>query len=878
MSRLVQYLYFLRFSIVLWLVLPIFVVADWTGVSASMTRGIFALESAQQILWTTFFVLTANFVVLITARVVCVNGNDRFAVAPPTVLATGLGTGAHNHTWFALFVVQIPGVFSLIYVGARTVREGSMGILLFSVSALLGVLAVLAFWYVISLFYYWTYSRPGGEHRLSESAQPLIFPPRWFAALESCPHPPIANIVNRICGLPAKLSFNGYAANAKAPVWELHFFSAVSLIGFLLLYLSLLPVNAPVSVPWGMRSLFWSVVIPAVVVFLGILKAQTDRRPAKITKWLFLVASLSLVASWFVAVVTGRVPREERGMPTLASALVLLIFLTWLLTMLAFFADRFRLPVLTLAVLLVFALKLLPLGTEEHYFSAITLAPNLATTVAPYPSDVLWKRIEAHRGAPIIIVTATGGGIHAAAWTAEVLGDLEKQFASKPGLIKVGYSFHDHVTLISSVSGGSVGAISFLREYTGPTPFQSSNGGEDIRERITNAANCSSLEAVAWGLEYFDFTNFLFTLLPPPASGADEQDGMVVGQDRSWALEAAFNRNQNDSHCGTFGTLQATGTEDSEHMTLARSVGPLLANRLPAFTLNTTVSETGNRFLLSNYQLPMQPDHRADILPAESFLHVYGQPGADDVGAFHPYYADLSLASAARLSATFPYVSSASRIPGKFSRNAFHFVDGGYFDNDGTSSVIEFLSSALSDPRFSQSLRNSNDGHGKDQSNAAKIPVLLIEIRNGWDLTPTNNADDFVHQASLAESNGHYVQQRTAPWRSLQQLMAPPKTLWFAGHDSISRRNRRELCFLEQAYRNEISLHHLVFDYENQKDIHQPLNWHLTDSQKELIRQEARSLRIQRRLQDAAEWTQRVLTSGLHNADEEQICRVANPE
>ena len=276
--------------------------------------------------------------------------------------------------------------------------------------------------------------------------------------------------------------------------------------------------------------------------------------------------------------------------------------------------------------------------------------------------------------------------------------------------------------------------------------------------------------------------------------------------------------------------------------------------------------------------MPRQTDERSDFLPAESFLHAYGEPDADDAADFHHHYADLSLATAARLSATFPYVSSASRLPRSFADNAFHFVDGGYFDNDGTSSVIEFLRSALTDFEIRRPARSPIHPTNSGDRGIPKIPILLIEIRNGWDLAPADNADSFIHQDSLDKSTGRYVHKKPpSPWRAIQQFTAPPKTLWFAGHDSITRRNRRELCLFEQAYQDQISVHHLVFDYENANDEHQPLNWHLTNRQKGFIREEATTSRIKNRLQDAAGWVQRVLTTGLDDADENQVCRVANP-
>src|SRR5207245_2368070 len=58
---------------------------------------------------------------------------------------------------------------------------------------------------------------------------------------------------------------------------------------------------------------------------------------------------------------------------------------------------------------------------------------------------------------------------------------------------------------------------------------------------------------------------------------------------------------------------------------------------------------------------------------------------------------DLPVTTAARLSATFPYVSPAARINryGGFD-NQYHYVDGGYYDNYGTATLVEWLDKGLS--------------------------------------------------------------------------------------------------------------------------------------------------------------------------------------
>jgi hypothetical protein len=548
--------------------------------------------------------------------------------------------------------------------------------------------------------------------------------------------------------------------------------------------------------------------------------------------------------------------------------------------------------VLTIALLLVFLPKLLRLTTGEHYYPALTRAA--AHPAAPFPDEVL--KLRAKDSAPLVVITATGGGIHAAGWTAEILADLEKEFSTNEELKKLGYTLHDHVLLASGVSGGSVGLAQYLREYTSQPPFSSrpivvdGKPVDDVRTRMTGAANCSSLEAVAWGLEYYDFANLLFTLIPPASGTKFDQKGGPLGYDRSWALESAISRNQTDGHCQTTNGLdKVPNLQTARSMTLTQSVDKLRDGNLPAFTLNTTAAETGDRFLLANYQVPPTLTQNYDVLPAESFLHVYGESeGGASNAAKHPY-ADISVATAARLSATFPYVSSASRIPGEFAPYAFHFVDGGYFDNDGTSSVIEFLMHAFGQGQWEKgeqpAIQSAETVPGKPS--AGRVPILLIEIRDSWDLNAANNDDSYQRQVD---------HKPASPWRAPQQLAAPPEALWAAGHTSVTRRNRRELCLLEKAYSDKFSVHHIVFDYENPGGQYQPLNWHLTKNQMQLIRvlagsqpitddigidrKEAKTaaMKIQGKLADAADWTFRVLQSGLNEQDKDSVCEVVLPK
>jgi hypothetical protein len=288
-----------------------------------------------------------------------------------------------------------------------------------------------------------------------------------------------------------------------------------------------------------------------------------------------------------------------------------------------------------------------------------------------------------------------------------------------------------------------------------------------------------------------------------------------------------LNRNLNDPQCGV--SPQTPKVPDGEEITLGQAAKNLSNGTMPAFTLNTTVAESGGRFLLSNYLVPRAATtdlRNTEFLPAESFLQAYGQdPCCANGPDGEKLFADLPLSTASRLSATFPVVSSATRIPRQYAKAASHFLDGGYFDNDGTASAIEFLYSVMNKRVLDE--RQAQSGN-QPLPPAKPLKVLLVEIRDGDDLDPNLDQDDLEDQSGY----GH----PPAPWWTLNQLLGPLEGLWNAGHVSVTRRNRRELCVLETAYRDKLIIHHVVFAIPQQPDDKQkmkpaPLSWKLTASQ-----------------------------------------------
>jgi len=504
----------------------------------------------------------------------------------------------------------------------------------------------------------------------------------------------------------------------------------------------------------------------------------------------------------------------------------------------------------------------------DHYFE---VRPASAVTVLPNPTEAVEKTFERVNALPprngedqpLVVVTATGGGIQAAEWTAQVMARLEKEFREDKQKQLNGYLLHDHVLLASGVSGGSVGLVPYLVEYTAPqgTAFPANDG---LRDRLTIGPGCSSLEAVAWGLEYYDLQRLALTFRFPilqSAQDSPEDPKTIVAPDRTWALSRALNRNLNDPQCGV--SPNTPRVPDGETITLGQAAQNLSNGTMPAFTLNTTVAETGGRFLLSNYMVPAvtPPPTNTEFLPAESFLQAYAQ---DTCCANGPHgekvYADLPLSTAARLSATFPVVSSATRIPRQYAKAASHFLDGGYFDNDGTASAIEFLYSVM-EKRVAD-----------HQTVPQPLKLLLVEIRDGVDLDPHVEQDDLEQQSGY----GH----PPAAWWTLDQILGPLEGLWNAGHVSVTRRNRRELCVLETAYADKLIIHHVVFAIPQQPDGQQrskpaPLSWKLTASQLAYISSVAhgdQSAATDQAVKDATGWVAKAETS----TPSSEVCNVAN--
>ena len=251
----------------------------------------------------------------------------------------------------------------------------------------------------------------------------------------------------------------------------------------------------------------------------------------------------------------------------------------------------------------------------------------------PHAQLVSWNE-GAGAAKPLILVTASGGGIRAAYWTASVLAYLEQ---------KLGTDFTDRLFAISGVSGGSVGAATYVTLKRAQL-----DAGENgsLLPPVREVLGHDFLSPVIAGILFPDLAQ---RFLPFPITLADRQRFLER------AFELAFDGDARDLFRGPFRALYV-GT---------RSM------RLPSLLLNTTVVETGQRAVVSN-------------------LQVGALPGVVDLLDERYQLSAIRTSAAAGASARFTYVSPAGRVD-IAGGDSIRLVDGGYFENSGAATMGDLI-------------------------------------------------------------------------------------------------------------------------------------------------------------------------------------------
>ena len=424
------------------------------------------------------------------------------------------------------------------------------------------------------------------------------------------------------------------------------------------------------------------------------------------------------------------------GVPALAYLLLVMIILGWMLPAISFYCDKFR--VSTLLLLVTVSGISYFVSDSDHYYRVEPMNALGENATKFLPRDVVkaWAATyPPEETPPMVVVAASGGGIKAAFWTAKVLTSLRADR-------EIGESFTKAITLISSVSGGGVGAMYFVDAFTsgGPPAHQK-------LQEIRNASSASSLEATVWGIAYPDLWRGLGSFL-------------IVNKvkDRAWAQEERWKS-----------FLEHPSKKLSEWRT------GIIKGWRPVQIFNATITETGERFLITPIDIPPAKTHeRGEPWGAHSFRELYPNR-------------DLSVATAARLSATFPYLLPIAKpsLSGEPENPGYHVADGGYYDNFGIVTVVDWLRDVL--PYY--------DGK----------KVIVVEIR--------------------ASSHTHPPPERGKGW--LYAAAGPVVTLMRVRSSTQTARNDLEIKLLQEAWAGKVTIDSIVFDLGTTG----PLSWQLSQEE-----------------------------------------------
>ena len=463
------------------------------------------------------------------------------------------------------------------------------------------------------------------------------------------------------------------------------------------------------------------------------------------------IAGLGFVILWGF---TGWVFYPGRWTATaLVYLYVSLLLFVWFFGALRFHLGRWHVSPLVAGALIL----LLGYFTLDHRYGPAE--GSGAATVSIDPIEVA-----AASDDNLVVVAAAGGGLWAAGWTAR---GLEQLVSNRAALRK-------EIRVISAVSGGSVGAAYFIDGLL--------RGGtlHDIRVRST----ASTLGAVAYALTFRDF--------PRVVTGGAYNPSVDRGRllEEEWARVAAATVVSED-----VGARPPPMLGKRAFRTLNSSIRD---GSVPAPIFGATIMETGQRLMITPITFAPPGPARASTL--QEFLF------RTESGVTQP---DLDLWTAARLSATFTYVSPPARswLDACPSQRK-HLIDGGYYDEYGVTSALDWLMPVLE-------ARKAGDRRLRFKR------VLLIELS----AFPTPDPESVKPADGLTAT-----------------LTGPTLTAFLALRQGVATsRNRIDLDRFKRSWNERFGGAVLIETVKFQPDASgapRPISWHLTSKDIERLKAE----------------------------------------
>lgn len=258
---------------------------------------------------------------------------------------------------------------------------------------------------------------------------------------------------------------------------------------------------------------------------------------------------------------------------------------------------------------------------------------------------------------PLVIVAAEGGASRAAVWLLSSMRMLDTQTQGQ---------FGKHLFAISGVSGGSLGAASYIRMLKAKGSDDGALDWEnpEIRHALSTIATRDLLSAT---ISTYFLGDMFGSLVGPAwtyAGVPDRNAALEATFDALWASSSGF-RIADDVDTGFLGIRERAASSTQPSM--------------PHLMLNGTDVTSGKRLITSS----IRTNADSALFPdSGDFVRLVSR--------------DIELATAVTNSARFPFVSPAGRFLSPTEVRDYQIIDGGYFENYGARTAWE-LARAIED-------------------------------------------------------------------------------------------------------------------------------------------------------------------------------------
>ncbi|MDR0792414.1 MAG: hypothetical protein LBE82_03835 [Chitinophagaceae bacterium] len=342
-----------------------------------------------------------------------------------------------------------------------------------------------------------------------------------------------------------------------------------------------------------------------------------------------------------------------------------------------------------------------PLYTKETLDSLASYPNRVSDKIAFIETLDKWKAKQASEKPALFIVNVSGGGLRSAIFTMKILQQLDYLTAG---------DFMKKTVLINGASGGMLGAAYFRalyweKEKTHSIVLQDSSYLNDISKDLLNPI----------------FSSFISRDILGP-SHRFEYGGFEYNKGRAYSFEQRLTRNTHE--------LLNKNILDYKYAEANAEI--------PMMFFNSTVTTDGRRMTISTrparFMMCAATDsggNAANIIDAIDFLSLFKNVNA----------ANVSMLSALRMNATFPYVLPNVWLP---AQPTIDVMDAGLRDNFGRQSSLRFINV------FKDWLRE----------NTSKVVMINIIDRpvDEWNLESKNLIDPLITPFSSVQNNWFKVQ------------------------------------------------------------------------------------------------------------------------